>query len=391
MKTPSTKTIIKFSGLTARIKQRKNGYWMARWREGGRDRSTTTREYKDAKDAADQALRRIAAGGVKTVSVDEHRLVEKLKAIAGTRAPDALLNHIEDAARVLGGWEFLSRAVTFYQQSGMADIERVTFTAARRRFLDGYGDKAIYTLKGLRKEIQAFEVAHPNVAPPDINEKLLTAWLSRGSPSPRFFNNRLGSWKTFLNKCRVWNYIPKGEKHPAELIERKREADRVPEILTPQQAHEILALLPENLKPYFIIGAWLGLRPTEMLRLKWEHFDWDKGYLNIGAEVAQKTMKQRFVPLNAKAAGLLAPWRKATGACCLRPSQLYASAIARKAGIITEWHQDVLRHSYISYRLAQGSNRGTVAEEAGNSEKVIRSNYRRPLRREDGEAWFAVA
>ena len=51
---------------------------------------------------------------------------------------------------------------------------------------------------------------------------------------------------------------------------------------------------------------------------------------------------------------------------------------------------DVMRHSFCSYRLAQTQNIGMVAEEAGNSPSIIRKHYRRPLKREDGDVWFAI-
>jgi hypothetical protein len=66
------------------------------------------------------------------------------------------------------------------------------------------------------------------------------------------------------------------------------------------------------------------------------------------------------------------------------------SILLREKGLINSWPQDVMRHSYISYRLAQGHGRGQVAEWAGNSESEIRKSYRRPLRKEDGDAWFGV-
>jgi hypothetical protein len=69
---------------------------------------------------------------------------------------------------------------------------------------------------------------------------------------------------------------------------------------------------------------------------------------------------------------------------------VFLSKLLREKGLIKEWPQDVMRHSYISYRLAQGYGRGQVAEWAGNSEGEIRRSYRRPLRKEDGDRWFEV-
>ncbi|WP_156345508.1 site-specific integrase [Verrucomicrobium spinosum] len=206
-----------------------------------------------------------------------------------------------------------------------------------------------------------------------------------------FQNNRIDTWRTFLNKCRKWNYWPKGEKHPAELVERAVEPDKIPEIFTVEQAQKILDSVPLKRIPYVVIGGWLGLRPTEMTRIFWERdWDWERRYLHVPPDVARKTMRERYVPIPDAAYEMLAPWRGAKGKCCLTHDREYISKDLRDAGVIEEWPQDVLRHSSISYRIAKGDSIGLVAEHHGNSETEIRQSYRRPLRKEDGEAWFSL-
>jgi hypothetical protein len=83
-------------------------------------------------------------------------------------------------------------------------------------------------------------------------------------------------------------------------------------------------------------------------------------------------------------------YKRRAKTCTRSDDQVFLSELLRERGVIKTWPQDVMRHSYISYRLAQGHGRGQVAEWAGNSEAVIRQRYRRPLRAEDGAAWFRV-
>ena len=54
------------------------------------------------------------------------------------------------------------------------------------------------------------------------------------------------------------------------------------------------------------------------------------------------------------------------------------------------WPRNGLRHSFCSYRLAAIKHVGQVALEAGNSPKVIFSNYRELVRERDAVAWFNV-
>jgi len=49
------------------------------------------------------------------------------------------------------------------------------------------------------------------------------------------------------------------------------------------------------------------------------------------------------------------------------------------------WKHNALRHSYISYRVAQIQNVAQVALEAGNSPRMVFSNYRELVRAADAD------
>jgi hypothetical protein len=55
-----------------------------------------------------------------------------------------------------------------------------------------------------------------------------------------------------------------------------------------------------------------------------------------------------------------------------------------------EWKHNALRHSFISYRLAEIQDTAKVALEAGNSPAMIFAHYRELVTPEDAAAWFAV-
>ncbi len=66
-----------------------------------------------------------------------------------------------------------------------------------------------------------------------------------------------------------------------------------------------------------------------------------------------------------------------------------AIAQAKAAGI--EWPNNVLRHSYATYRLAQCQDASRVALEMGNSPQMLFRNYRELADEHDAAAWFAIA
>ena len=54
------------------------------------------------------------------------------------------------------------------------------------------------------------------------------------------------------------------------------------------------------------------------------------------------------------------------------------------------WKHNALRHSFISYRVAQVQNVAQVALEAGNAPRMVFSNYRELVRPTDAEKWFGI-
>ena len=64
------------------------------------------------------------------------------------------------------------------------------------------------------------------------------------------------------------------------------------------------------------------------------------------------------------------------------------SRLSRALGI--GWPQNVLRHSFISYRIAIVQSADQVALEAGNSASIIFKHYRELTTPEVAEKWFAI-
>jgi hypothetical protein len=55
-----------------------------------------------------------------------------------------------------------------------------------------------------------------------------------------------------------------------------------------------------------------------------------------------------------------------------------------------KWPNNVLRHSFISYRIAIVQSADQVALEAGNSPSIIFKHYRELTTEEQAEKWFSI-
>ena len=388
----TAKEVITFGAASAVVWPRGNGMWQVSWSQGKKGRSSTFKRRPDAIAKAKKLVRELVAGlGSRSVSIEEAEVLQVLYRVCGDRSPIAVLGELEDALKTLKGVP-LRKAVEHWRATGMADVERKDLLAAVNAFLDDCERRRLKGISrsGLRKELQAYARANSGLAVCEIEKVTLALWIDRGSPKPRYFNNRLATWKTFLNWARNQGWWPKGEKHPGELIARMKQARHMPPIWSADTVEAALQHLSPDLAAYVALGCYAGLRPFEITRLRWEDFNWERNSIHVHAEVAGKTNEARYVPIEPCLVEWLVGVRQKEGDAVMANSQEYASLALREAGIITSWPQDVMRHSYISHRIARGDGAGLVAEQSGNSERIIKKHYRHPLWPEDGKAYFAV-
>ncbi|HWA07959.1 MAG TPA: hypothetical protein VG838_00685 [Opitutaceae bacterium] len=195
--------------------------------------------------------------------------------------------------------------------------------------------------------------------------------------------NAVSSFCTYLFDERklITHHPLKGLKRPKTVTGGKKA------IYTPEECEGLLKAARGYLK-----GKWLGTivvmlftgpRPSE---LKETHLTYGKQPLARIEGGKLRGRANRLVKLLPAATAWL---RVAGSPAKVEPINAKARAqIMKLAGL--KYSTDVLRHSFISYRLAITKNAGLVAIEAGTSEDVIFTNYHRPLPTGDGRRWEAL-
>ena len=128
----------------------------------------------------------------------------------------------------------------------------------------------------------------------------------------------------------------------------------------------------------------------EILRMTWEDVYRRKGFVEIEAQKA-KTARRRLVPISSNLTDWLALAGKTNGRLWPWSKAYLFEAIPNAARVADiNWKRNALRHSFISYRLALTQNKHQVAEEAGNSPRMIDAHYRELVTPEQAENWFNV-
>ena len=173
--------------------------------------------------------------------------------------------------------------------------------------------------------------------------------------------------RTFFGFCQARGWL---SRHADLLsrIERRSATGSAIEIFTPKELRALLAAAPPHLAACIALQAFAGVRTAELMRLAWHDLERRSGHIEITAKQA-KTASRRLIPILPNlAAWLHAAPHNGTERLWTRSANRYFEGqrlAASKADIC--WKANALRHSFISYRMAQTRDIAAVALEAGNS------------------------
>jgi len=275
------------------------------------------------------------------------------------------------------------------------------------------GGKETDHLATVRRDLENLADAFSGEMVIDVPLDKLAAWLDARTGDAG--DHRRKGIRTTL--VMFWNWC---QKDGIAGNERYHVAHRLPtidpgagklEIFSLEELEFLLSIVEAKWFPLIILGAFEGIRPEELAPketndkpgLTWENIQWDFDSILVPKEVAKgvgSRKRKRLIPLHPvtrawlEAYGVEKTW---TGRICLenptevhpRATTIWGKALAERfPARFTEWPQDVLRHSYASYRNAVVRNLHQVAEEMGNSEDMLHQHYNNPRTDAQGEEWF---
>lgn len=160
-------------------------------------------------------------------------------------------------------------------------------------------------------------------------------------------------------------------------------------IFTPDEMRKLLKIDP-RLRAFIAIGGFAGLRSSEIQRLHWHSIDLERGFIRADQHKGN-TPSRRLVPILPNLKSWLLTCEKRTGpVCCFAQVVNRVTEYTRKPDVNIPWKHNALRHSFISYRVAEIKNVNQVALEAGNSPAKVFSNYRELVTPEQAKEWFSI-
>jgi integrase len=199
-------------------------------------------------------------------------------------------------------------------------------------------------------------------------------------------------------------------RNPVASIQRPRVAKKVVDPFTRAEAEQIIAHLYEKLSGltriyacYFEFAFFTGMRPGELMGLRWEEVDFNAKSAHVCRVVVDgvihdrvKTKKNRHVLLNDRALHALREAKALTMArsgFVFAPSRMdgetdwihtdttprkYFNLALRALGIRIRRQYDA-RHTYATMCLMAGMNPAFIANQLGHSVQMLLSTYARWL------------
>lgn len=361
-----------------------------------------------AKAHAETIARALAAGdaAVAPISAKERVVFQRARAtLAGLDLPvDLAVDRLADALKRLGGVP-LDRAVDYFITHNPAGVSSKTVAEVVAEFLaakkaDRRGHRHLKDLENrLGTFSKAFQCAISSVTTASISE-----WLRGLKCSGRTRNNYRNAARNLFRYAAGQGIVPPNQINwdGSNGVALAKEEDTEIEIYTPAEIEKLIAaarwegadlktINPRYFRktpmlPFLVLGAFAGLRTAEIQGQVWE--DINDNYIRVTVAKGN-TPQRRLVPISDNLKAWLATCRKESGPVCeLNNLTTAIQRLADRAGVA--WKHNALRHSYISYRVAEIGDIPRVALEAGNSPTMINAHYRELVTPEDAATWFGI-
>ena len=210
--------------------------------------------------------------------------------------------------------------------------------------------------------------------------------------------NYIRAVKTLANWARDNDYLPYDRRTFAERIRKPKEVPLEPEFFTTEEMRRLLTVAgmlvggeEEFLLSLIILGGFAGLRSSEIGRLRWVDIDLPHKAVKLTPKIT-KTSSRRIALLPDNGAAWLEHIKDKSG--FVVPQHLipnlnrYIGTLAKEAGV--EWKNNALRHSYVTYAMAQERDAWKVAEQVGNSPRVLQAHYKGLVLLPDAVEWFGI-
>ena len=326
---------------------------------------------------------------------EQVRVARKNEGVASFSIPEKLRIEAIEAAKLLEPYgHSLLDAVKFYLPHLEAKAQTVLWNPFTVEFLaakkaDGASGRY---LDDLSTKIDCFGRTFGERSVLSVTSKEVDDWLrnlktNSGKPvSALTRNNFRRVLVVAFNFAKGRNYCL---ENPVVKTAKAKEVEQPVGILSVNELSGLLEHAPEEVRAFVAIGAFAGLRRSELVRLDWKNVDIEGKFIEVTAMKA-KSARRRLVRMRDN----LAAWLKDL----LKPEGLVSPDnfrelldLARSHAGIKTGPQNALRHSFASYALAHENNASALALDLGHSNtNLLFQHYREVVRPKDAALYWKL-
>ena len=265
-------------------------------------------------------------------------------------------------------------------------VNQLTDEVIEAKERDGKSKRTIGSLRGyLGKFCQTF--GERLVA--TITAEELDNWLRSLPLSPKSrmnFRQHIGVLFSYAKQRQMIT------ENPIEFTTKPKLIDKAPEIFSIDELQTLLEAAQKqepDVLPMLAIGAFAGLRDSEIKRLNWAEVRLVRGHIEVTAAKA-KSARRRLVPIQPNLMEWLRPYSGMTGPVV--PAR-YKGKLGRvrKAAGLTHWPKNGLRHSFASYRYASTQDATMTAHDLGHSgTQLLFQHYRELVTPEEANRYWKI-
>lgn len=364
----------------------------------GKRVQTARTDFVEAHAIADEAVKKMAneeAQSTLLVNGERFAYLRAIESAAPTgKALDIVASEYAEAVALLGGRVSLLEATRFWLSRHVGVKNEITVLAAAEVLAaemanDGKSHERRRQVAGVLKFFAVEFTSNVSAITNDKVSRYLAA-MKRSERSKRNHRDVLVYFNGWL--C-LRGYLAKGTDWFEDVQNYSNRKMGKIEIFTPEELVKILST-SNGMTPFIAIGAFAGLRHSEIARLNWAQVELSdktgESFIEVLPEDGTKAeSRRRLVPVCDNLKAWLLPVAKKSGR--VTPYDNTTKQLLKIAELVgVPWKDNGLRHSAISYRVAATGDVARVADDSGNSSAIIKTNYLRRVKPAVAKEWFAI-
>ncbi|MEZ5303065.1 MAG: tyrosine-type recombinase/integrase [Verrucomicrobiales bacterium] len=256
----------------------------------------------------------------------------------------------------------VSEAVEFFLSAQQQKARSCEFCRAFAEFMEAKSDRRERTKADYRHVANHVGKHLKGEMLIDLNPRRVDDVLKKTCRTPYGRRRFMAVLKAFFNWAIRREYL---EKNPVIKLDPVELSPTRKPILSNDEVRRLLANCRDDMRAYYLLGLFCGIRPKELQSLEWCHVDFEQKHIYIPGSIS-KTWDHRYVYMSNNLVKWLDKEVAQNRHGSIIPHNFFEKhrECYEAAGIA--WKQDVMRHTFASNHLAHHNDLDLLLRQMGH-------------------------